>query len=58
MDGEGARLAGGRWNSRGIPLVYASTHLSLAALEYLVHVSPATAPSDLMSIEIDVSGLA
>jgi RES domain-containing protein len=38
--------------------VYASTHLSLAALEYLVHVSPATAPSDLMSIEIDVSGLA
>lgn len=35
--GEGARLNGARWISRGIPLVYTSEHLSLAALEVLVH---------------------
>jgi RES domain-containing protein len=41
LDGEGARLAGGRWNSPGKPVVYCSMHLSLAALEALVHVTPA-----------------
>lgn len=35
--GEGARIAGGRWNSPGLPIVYASEHLSLAVLEILVH---------------------
>ena len=36
-NGEGARLWGGRWNEPGRPVVYASSTLSLAALEYLVH---------------------
>jgi RES domain-containing protein len=54
LDGEGARLNGGRWNSDGIAVVYASTTLSLAALAYLVHVEPLLAPSDLIAMEIDV----
>jgi len=37
FSGEGARLYGGRWNSKGVSVAYASTTLSLAALEYLVH---------------------
>ncbi|HVE85501.1 MAG TPA: RES family NAD+ phosphorylase [Myxococcales bacterium] len=39
LDGEGARRQGGRWNSTGQRAVYLSEHLSLAALEVLVHVS-------------------
>lgn len=35
--GEGAKMAGGRWNSAGRPVVYCSSSLSLATLEILVH---------------------
>jgi RES domain-containing protein len=37
FDGEGARLFGGRWNSKGKRLVYTSASQSLAILEMLVH---------------------
>jgi len=37
--GEGARKFGGRWNPRGIAVIYTSATLSLAALEFLVHLS-------------------
>jgi len=37
FEGEGARRAGGRWNSRGHPIVYTSESAALAALELLVH---------------------
>ncbi len=40
FDGEGAWLFGGRWNSRGTRVVYASATQSLAALETLVHLNP------------------
>lgn len=39
FDGEGARLYGGRWNSRGKRLVYTAATLSLAALEILVGIN-------------------
>jgi RES domain-containing protein len=42
FSGEGARLFGGRWNSPGISAVYCSEHLSLAALEIVVHIVPVT----------------
>lgn len=40
FDGEGAWRFGGRWNSQGTRVVYASATLSLAALESLVHLNP------------------
>lgn len=54
LDGEGARLYGGRWNSPGRSVVYTSTSLALAALEYLVHVEAETVPADLTALTIDV----
>jgi RES domain-containing protein len=48
FSGEGARRFGGRWNSRGVPMVYTSTSLSLAAIELFVHLEPGQAPGDLV----------
>ncbi|MEO8657009.1 MAG: RES domain-containing protein [Bryobacteraceae bacterium] len=50
--GEGARLYGGRWNSRGVRVIYASTSLSLAAVETFVNLSPNLLPADLVSVEV------
>lgn len=38
MSGEGARLFGGRWNSKGREMIYAADSLSLAVMEVFVHV--------------------
>jgi RES domain-containing protein len=54
--GEGARLAGGRWNSRGVRVVYASTSLALAAVETFVNLEPNLQPNDLVSIEGTIPG--
>ena len=40
FNGEGASRTGGRWNSRGVWVVYTSASRSLAALETLVHLNP------------------
>ena len=40
FSGEGARIFEGRWNSAGVPVVYCSENLALAALEILVHTQP------------------
>ncbi len=40
IEGRGARLVGGRWNSPGNAVVYVSDSLALAALEVLVNLLP------------------
>lgn len=58
LDGEGARLWGGRWNSPGLPAVYCSASPSLAVLESFVHVPPAMRvagglpPLSLVNLEV------
>lgn len=54
LDGEGARLWGGRWNTPGTPVVYAASSLSLAAVEYLVHLDADTTPADLVAMSIEL----
>jgi len=51
FSGEGARRFGGRWNSRGVPMVYCSSSLALAVIELFVHLEPNLQPDDLVSIE-------
>ena len=65
-DGEGARLYGGRWNRKGIPMVYTAGSQSLAMLEMLVQdeplrahymMIPATLPDTLVIEHIDATRL-
>ncbi len=42
FSGEGARLNGGRWNSKGVRMVYTAEHESLAILEILVGLEDAS----------------
>jgi RES domain-containing protein len=53
--GAGAGLYGGRWNPRGIDVVYASATASLAALEILVHFSILPREFVLTQINIEAS---
>ncbi|MDP9114183.1 MAG: RES family NAD+ phosphorylase [Acidobacteriota bacterium] len=45
-DYSGSLRFAGRWNPAGTPILYASTALSLACLELLVHLSPEQIPLD------------
>lgn len=54
FDGTGPARGGGRWNSRGVRLAYASSSRALAILEVLVHVTRANAPADYVFIEADL----
>ena len=40
FSGDGARLYGGRWNRKGVPMVYTAGSQSLAMLELLVQDEP------------------
>lgn len=50
--GQGAAINGGRWNPKGIPVVYASASPSLAVLEILAHYS--VLPRDFVLTTISI----
>lgn len=54
LDGEGAFRFGGRWSSAGTRVAYTSEHLSLAMVEYFVHLDSGWQPQDLVSVAVDV----
>lgn len=54
MDGEGARLFGGRWNLKGNPCIYTSESRSLALLEYSVNVSLDLIPRSLCIVSFEI----
>jgi RES domain-containing protein len=55
FDAEGGRRHGSRWTSRGIPAVFTSSTLSLAALERFVHTDSDIEPADLVAIPVEIS---
>jgi RES domain-containing protein len=51
-DGEGAKLFGGRWNHKGIPMIYCAEAASLCALEVLAN--GANVPAGMALVEIEI----
>jgi len=55
LSGTGAGLFGGRWNPKGIQLVYTASSISLATLEYLVHNFHLMQSQDLCLTKIQIT---
>jgi RES domain-containing protein len=56
FDGEGAYLFGGRWSSAGTRIAYTAEHLSLAMIEYFIHIDSDHPPKDLVVATAEVPG--
>ena len=54
LSGIGAALYPGRWNSRGVAVVYTATGASLAMLEMLAHLPRTTVPSSYLLVEFEL----
>ena len=55
ISGTGSTLVSGRWHQAGKhPILYASSNISLAILECLVHLPTVVKPPDLVLLTIDV----
>lgn len=54
FSGIGASLYPGRWNHRGVHMVYTASSRSLARLEILVHTDQDLAPPDLVIMAADI----
>ncbi|MFO1265724.1 MAG: RES family NAD+ phosphorylase [Rubrivivax sp.] len=54
FSGEGARLAGGRWNRPGDAVVYTSASLALAAIETFVHLGEDGLHIAFVSLRIEI----
>lgn len=55
FDGEGARLFGGRWNSKGQLCVYTAGSEALAVLEVLVHLNNRAALSQYQLYQLNIA---
>ena len=52
MSGEGAFLAGGRWNSKGTRVIYLGSSLAQAAMELLVHLGTPQILNAFLKMEV------
>ena len=56
LTGGGAAITGGRWNSEGNHVVYASTSISLCTLETLAHLGDDIACRNRFLVSIEIPG--
>lgn len=54
LDGEGAKIYGGRWNEPGIPCIYTSESRALSLLEYSCHAELHLIPRTLSFITYEI----
>lgn len=54
LSGKGAELAGGRWNSKGIALVYTGQTIALCMAEVAVHIPFGIIPVDYELITLEI----
>jgi RES domain-containing protein len=54
LTGTGAKNTGGRWNSKGNPVVYCASNISLATLETVHYLSSSGLPYNRYLVRIDV----
>jgi RES domain-containing protein len=54
FDGEGARRYGSRWTARGVPAIFTSATLSLAALERFVHTDSDLEAAGLVATPVEI----
>ena len=54
LSGLGAKLTGGRWNSKGVPVVYCATSIALATLETVHSLRGGSLPFNRFLVRIEV----
>ncbi len=54
LSGKGAEITGGRWNEKGLAVVYAAENRSLACLETLIHLAAGGLPFNRYLVEISI----
>ncbi|RZS92523.1 RES family NAD+ phosphorylase [Aquimarina brevivitae] len=54
LSGIGAKTVGGRWNPKGLSVLYTSTTIALATLEVLAHIPIAYFPNNMALATISV----
>lgn len=54
LSGKGAAIAGNRWNSKGVEMIYTAESRALALAEVVVHLSANHLPKDFLMLEIDI----
>ncbi len=54
LSGKGAEISGGRWNSKGTPLIYTGQNIALCMAEVAVHMPLGLVPKDYELITIEI----
>ncbi|MFN8244607.1 MAG: RES family NAD+ phosphorylase [Ferruginibacter sp.] len=54
ISGNGAKLYGSRWNTKGMPMLFTAGHISLSALEMLVHINFMEIPDSFHLLQISI----
>ena len=52
FSGAGAEKLGGRWNSKGMPMLYTASSRALCLTEWLVHTPALLLPDDLVMVSL------